>query len=181
MHPKILNGYCDQCPFPSNGENLFLNEGRIDEVKENLLQSDFNTFSCHKTIGGDTSDHRMCYGAARFLEMKKRPSVYMRVHNWKSEERKLEEFTELDNLMSSILEAHPLISSTTDSEAIDIIMELIVLNASIFDPESLSLSGRVKSVAKLILMSHGENEAIAKLSRSVMIREEKKIEKYINN
>jgi hypothetical protein len=80
----ILNDYCDQCPFPSNGKNLGLHKDRIPEAKENLLKDDFRTFPCHKTL--DDKRPKMCYGAARFLEEKKRPNIAMRIEKWKSKE-----------------------------------------------------------------------------------------------
>ena len=41
---------CSDCPFRDNGKAMQLRDGRVDEIKAMLLESDQNSFNCHKTV-----------------------------------------------------------------------------------------------------------------------------------
>lgn len=67
--------YCGNCPFKDNGKAISLAEGRVDSIKEDLLNSNMNSFNCHKTVYNldeqmqptEEQELKMCYGAFRFL------------------------------------------------------------------------------------------------------------------
>lgn len=46
---RCLN-YCSNCPFKDDGKAIKLVKGRVDEIKEMLLESHVNSFNCHKTV-----------------------------------------------------------------------------------------------------------------------------------
>jgi len=84
--------YCKTCPFPSDGKNLFLEEGRVDNIKEELLKDDMSSFTCHKTVynfknkeeletveNKTIQSRKMCYGAYKYLQEQNRPNIMMRI------------------------------------------------------------------------------------------------------
>jgi len=79
--------YCPNCPFLDDGKAIQLKEGRVDEIKAMLLESDQNSFSCHKTVynldnnmkSTEEQPVKMCFGAYEFLKKKKRPNLMMRL------------------------------------------------------------------------------------------------------
>lgn len=93
-HYHQLKKPCKNCPFLKEGA-IELVEGRLQGIVSDLLESDFNTFSCHKTtrllVNSDNecddvpevskmdSKVRMCAGAAIYLLKKQRPTVSMRL------------------------------------------------------------------------------------------------------
>lgn len=81
--------YCSTCPFLDNGKAMFLEEGRVDEIKNTLLKSDMESFNCHKTVYNldenleltDEQPLKMCYGAYQFLKSKGRANIQMKLKN----------------------------------------------------------------------------------------------------
>ena len=71
-------GGCDDCPFKDNGKSIHLKKGRVDSIKKTLLESDVNSFNCHKTLKGE-GGVMMCAGAFEFLEKKNKPNVQMKI------------------------------------------------------------------------------------------------------
>lgn len=43
--------YCYNCPFLDNGKAIYLADGRLDSIKKQLLISDYESFTCHNTLG----------------------------------------------------------------------------------------------------------------------------------
>nr|WP_282562039.1 hypothetical protein [Providencia rettgeri] len=86
-----LKSPCKNCPFlKENGIDLV--EGRLDEIKEDLLANDEKPFFCHKTTystGGHYDDETesyvnswqesYCMGAMAYLYAKKRLNVPTRI------------------------------------------------------------------------------------------------------
>jgi hypothetical protein len=83
---------CADCPFRKEGA-IFLSPGRLEGIIEQLVNDDWTTFHCHKTVhntrtGGDWSEEgeytcsgqeSMCAGAAIYLEKLGCPTVAMRL------------------------------------------------------------------------------------------------------
>lgn len=80
---------CDNCPFRKEGA-IDLAPGRLDGIKQDLLDSDWTTFQCHKTThrgewnedSGDylpSGEESMCVGAGTFLHAIHRPNIAMRL------------------------------------------------------------------------------------------------------
>lgn len=80
---------CPNCPFRDNGKAIALNDGRVDSIKDYLLESDQHSFTCHKTAYNLDLDMKplkthkqplkMCAGAYEFLKEQKRPNIMMRL------------------------------------------------------------------------------------------------------
>lgn len=77
---------CGNCPFLDNGKAINLRDGRVDEIKENLIKDE--TFSCHKTVYNlgenmETLEEeislKMCYGAYQYLKSINKPNQIMQV------------------------------------------------------------------------------------------------------
>lgn len=88
---QILKKPCPNCPFLLKGA-IELMEGRLEGIINQLLDDDYSTFHCHKTVlskvGGEWNDEgdytpsgkeSMCAGAAAFLMKSGRPTVGMRL------------------------------------------------------------------------------------------------------
>ena len=68
-----------------NGKAIMLNDGRVDEIKKELLEG--GSFNCHKTVydldenmqATQKQEPKMCAGAYRFLKEKKRPNQQMQL------------------------------------------------------------------------------------------------------
>jgi hypothetical protein len=87
-----LHKPCHNCPFRCDG-GLELEPGRLDGIVTGLVQDDYSTFQCHKTVhnertGGEWTDdgdylpsgqESMCAGAIIYLEKLGRPTVGMRL------------------------------------------------------------------------------------------------------
>lgn len=79
--------YCPNCPFLDDGLKIGLTDGRVDSIKDYLLESDSNSFSCHKTVynldnkmdGSEDQSPKMCKGAFDFLKKKGQPNIMMRL------------------------------------------------------------------------------------------------------
>lgn len=77
---------CSNCPFLDNGKSIHLREGRVDQIKKDLLEDDWSSFNCHKTVydlnkdmqSGNTQEPKMCAGAYNYLKSKGRPNMQMR-------------------------------------------------------------------------------------------------------
>jgi hypothetical protein len=72
---------CANCPFLKKGF-IPLMPGRVRGIIDNLMQSDFNGFPCHKTTtssGATGTRVYECAGAMIYRLTAKRPSVLMRV------------------------------------------------------------------------------------------------------
>jgi len=72
---------CDNCPFRDNGKAMLLRDGRVDGIKAMLLESDQNSFNCHKTVYSDDPNQKpmMCAGAYEFLKEHGKPNIQMRL------------------------------------------------------------------------------------------------------
>jgi len=74
---------CSNCPFLKSENAIQLNDGRLDEIKKDLLGG--ASFNCHKTVynlddkmrSTDEQKLKMCKGAYNFLKSKKRPNQQM--------------------------------------------------------------------------------------------------------
>lgn len=77
---------CSNCPFSDNGKKIDLVKGRVDSIKQDLL--DGGHFTCHKTVydldinmneanAGQTP--KMCAGAYNFLKERDKPNEAMRL------------------------------------------------------------------------------------------------------
>ena len=51
---------CANCPFRADGAAISLQPGRLDEIVQDLLRDDHETFVCHKTLD---KDRMTCMGA----------------------------------------------------------------------------------------------------------------------
>ncbi|CAA6807855.1 MAG: Unknown protein [uncultured Sulfurovum sp.] len=79
--------HCNNCPFLDNGKSMSLNEGRVDNIKLTLLESDYNSFNCHKTVYNldkdmkptDNQKEKMCFGAYQFLKEQGKSNIQMRL------------------------------------------------------------------------------------------------------
>ena len=77
--------HCHNCPFLDNGKAMLLNDGRVDDIKESLLNGD--SFSCHKTVHDldlemnptEPQEEKMCHGAYTFLKNAEMPNQIMRI------------------------------------------------------------------------------------------------------
>lgn len=82
---------CPNCPFLKVGA-IELNSGRLEGIIASLLENDWTTFSCHKTVhsknGGTWSDdgdytpsgkEAHCMGAMAYLKKIGMPNVPMRI------------------------------------------------------------------------------------------------------
>lgn len=83
---------CKNCPFLREGA-IVLAPGRLEGIIKNLIDDDYSTFQCHKTVhnnktGGEWDDEgiyhasgqeSMCVGAMIYLEKVGRPTVAMRM------------------------------------------------------------------------------------------------------
>lgn len=83
---------CGNCPFRKVGA-IALHPQRLPSIIQTLLDDDWSTFSCHKTVhakrtGGQWTDdgqyepsgkESMCVGAMIYLEKVGRPTVPMRL------------------------------------------------------------------------------------------------------
>lgn len=70
---------CNNCPFRGDEHAIALEEGRLDSIKESLLNGE--SFTCHKTIyeGGNNDVPKMCAGAYEFLKKENRPNQIMQI------------------------------------------------------------------------------------------------------
>ena len=76
---------CNNCPFLDNGKAIKLTDGRLDEIKKDLLKG--GSFNCHKTVYNLDEDMneteeqplKMCAGAYRFLKEKDKPNQQMQI------------------------------------------------------------------------------------------------------
>lgn len=72
---------CKDCPFIDGGiMQRSLADGRLDEIKENLLND--KSFPCHKTVdyeNGDRGKEKHCAGAMIYLYKNDRPNQLMRI------------------------------------------------------------------------------------------------------
>jgi len=77
---------CSNCPFLDNGKAMHLNEGRVDDIKEDLRNG--GNFTCHKTVYGLRTDMesdeestqqqpKMCAGAYLYLKKLRIPNTIM--------------------------------------------------------------------------------------------------------
>ncbi len=79
--------YCPNCPFLDDGKEVNLRVGRVDDIKEMLLEDDNNSFTCHKTAYDlnnnmehtDEQSPKMCKGAYEYLKKEGRPNIMMRL------------------------------------------------------------------------------------------------------
>lgn len=79
--------HCSNCPFKDNGKAISLKEGRVKNIKDKLLESEYNSFNCHKTVynldenmeSTKEQDKKMCYGAFEFLLKENRLNIQMRL------------------------------------------------------------------------------------------------------
>ena len=63
--------YCNNCPFKDNGKKIHLHPDRLQNIIDELLADDNNSFNCHKTVYNLDNDMeptepqklKMCYGA----------------------------------------------------------------------------------------------------------------------
>lgn len=80
-------GGCSNCPFRDNGRAMHLSEGRVDEIKAQLIINDDMSFTCHKTAynlsvkmnGGYLQKPKMCAGAYAYLRKKGISNKMMRL------------------------------------------------------------------------------------------------------
>lgn len=96
VHAKSGNVFlkmlCSNCPFRNDTNAIQLAPGRIDSIIGELLEDDWKTFHCHKTVyspeGGTHDDEGnysssgnelMCAGAMGILYKLGRPSIGMRL------------------------------------------------------------------------------------------------------
>lgn len=72
---------CKDCPFIKDGTMIrSLGEGRMDEIKESLLND--LSFPCHKTVDyehGSREKEQHCAGAMIWLYKQDRPNQIMRI------------------------------------------------------------------------------------------------------
>ena len=79
--------YCPNCPFLDNGKKINLNDSRVDEIKEMLLNERDSSFNCHKTVynldnkmeKSEPQALKMCYGAYKYLLKHNKPNQQMRL------------------------------------------------------------------------------------------------------
>lgn len=82
-----MTRHCSNCPWKDDGRSIGLREGRVDEIKKELLESDQNSFNCHKTVYNldeemsptEKQKPKMCYGAFKFLQENNRSNIQMRL------------------------------------------------------------------------------------------------------
>lgn len=55
---------CANCPFRCDDAAIELRPGRVEGIVQDLLESDFRTFSCHKSLD---AERMMCAGAVAVL------------------------------------------------------------------------------------------------------------------
>lgn len=68
---------CKDCPFiPGSSTNTTLDEGRLDDIVEDL-RNDYS-FTCHKTLDLPDREQQHCAGALIFLEKENNPNQMMR-------------------------------------------------------------------------------------------------------
>ena len=105
---------CGNCPFRNDEGAISLEPGRLEEIKEDLLD-DGNTFICHKTVQYDREElhdeetgrylaqpeDQACVGAAIWLLKRGRPNVSMRLY-----QRLFEEsfFSRLEKLSDKVID-----------------------------------------------------------------------------
>lgn len=78
---------CSNCPFKDNGEAMHLEDGRVSEIKKYLLESDHNSFNCHKTVynldknmkNTPVQKEKMCAGAYKYLKNAGKPNIAMKL------------------------------------------------------------------------------------------------------
>ena len=78
---------CPNCPFRTDGKQIELQPGRLDEIKRKLREDDSSSFTCHKTAHNldlnmkptEHQDPKMCAGAYEYLIEIQRPNVMMRM------------------------------------------------------------------------------------------------------
>jgi len=76
---------CNNCPFLDNGKAIMLADGRVDSIKEELLQG--GSFNCHKTVYNlddnmnetEEQELKMCAGAYQFLKKENKPNQQMQI------------------------------------------------------------------------------------------------------
>lgn len=69
---------CANCPFRHTGA-IELNPGRVEGIVENMRESDFVVFPCHKTTYGSAREVSACAGAMAYMMREGRPPVLLRV------------------------------------------------------------------------------------------------------
>lgn len=87
-----LKKLCSNCPFRKDGKAIALSPGRLEGIIQDLVDDDWSSFYCHKTVycsnGGEHDDEgnyhpsgeeSMCAGAMGYLHKIGRPSVGMRL------------------------------------------------------------------------------------------------------
>lgn len=67
---------CANCPFRSDDAAIELRPGRVEGIVQDLIESDFRTFSCHKSLGGE---RMMCAGAVAVMAKLGRMPVIARL------------------------------------------------------------------------------------------------------
>lgn len=82
--------YCPNCPFKDNGKAVKLNDGRVDDIKAELLSGEMNSFNCHKTVYNldldmehvttHTQPLKMCYGAYKYLKDNNKQNLQMELY-----------------------------------------------------------------------------------------------------
>ncbi|KAB7891346.1 hypothetical protein [Poseidonibacter ostreae] len=78
---------CNNCPFLDNGKKIRLNNGRVNDIKEMLLNDNASSFNCHKTVYSldedmnttEKQELKMCYGAYKFLKENDSPNIQMKL------------------------------------------------------------------------------------------------------
>lgn len=77
---------CANCPFRTDGKSIDLSDGRLEQIKQDLLADDNSSFDCHKSVYHRDSteskpkdQRKMCAGAAKFLMEQGRPTISMRL------------------------------------------------------------------------------------------------------
>ena len=76
---------CSNCPFLDNNKAIMLADGRLDEIKADLLKG--GSFNCHKTVYDldENMEHtkkqelKMCAGAYQFLKKENKPNQQMQI------------------------------------------------------------------------------------------------------
>jgi hypothetical protein len=78
--------YCNNCPFKDEGKAIYLDEGRMDDIRKGLDEG--GSFNCHKTAYSlddnmqplaENVSLKMCYGAFKYLKEKGEPNQVMQV------------------------------------------------------------------------------------------------------
>jgi len=79
--------YCPNCPFLDDGKKMNLKKGRVEDIKNKLLNDLNSSFNCHKTVYGldnnmnntEEQDLKMCFGAYEFLRKNGKENLQMQL------------------------------------------------------------------------------------------------------